>query len=85
MSLSHPRNKARRGSYDGILHNKTQHKSLAQRRCSAPSLVLPKALSKPWSSGRYKRYPVLCINIHTLKCDLERNQHVLLSEAYCKC
>ncbi|KAM4042663.1 T-cell activation Rho GTPase-activating protein [Anomaloglossus baeobatrachus] len=52
MSLPHPKNKARRGSYDGILHNKTQHKSLAQRRCSAPSLVLPKALSKPWSTGR---------------------------------
>ncbi|XP_018419927.1 PREDICTED: T-cell activation Rho GTPase-activating protein [Nanorana parkeri] len=53
MSSSHPRNKARRGSYDGILHNKnTLHKSLAQRRCSAPSLVFPKSLSKPWSTGR---------------------------------
>ncbi|XP_056419314.1 T-cell activation Rho GTPase-activating protein [Hyla sarda] len=52
MSLPHPRNKARRGSDDGILHNKAQHKSLAQRRCSAPSLVFPKSLSKPWSTGR---------------------------------
>ncbi|KAM9316978.1 T-cell activation Rho GTPase-activating protein [Gastrophryne carolinensis] len=53
MSSPHPRNKARRGSYDGILHNKNAlHKSLAQRRCSAPSLVFPKTLSKPWSAGR---------------------------------
>ncbi|XP_069582020.1 T-cell activation Rho GTPase-activating protein isoform X2 [Ranitomeya imitator] len=52
MSLPHLKNKARRGSYDGILHNKTPHKSLTQRRCSAPSLVFPKALSKPWSTGR---------------------------------
>ncbi|KAM3932275.1 T-cell activation Rho GTPase-activating protein [Leptodactylus fuscus] len=52
MSLPYPRSKARRGSYDGILHNKTQHKSLAQRRCSAPSLVFPKTLSKPWATGR---------------------------------
>ncbi|XP_077145342.1 rho GTPase-activating protein 20-like [Ranitomeya variabilis] len=52
MSLPHLKNKARRGSYDGILHNKPPHKSLTQRRCSAPSLVFPKALSKPWSTGR---------------------------------
>ncbi|KAM5163320.1 T-cell activation Rho GTPase-activating protein [Mantella aurantiaca] len=53
MSSPHPRNKARRGSYDGILHNKNPlHKSLAQRRCSAPSLVFPKSLSKPWTTGR---------------------------------
>ncbi|XP_078505257.1 T-cell activation Rho GTPase-activating protein isoform X1 [Lissotriton helveticus] len=45
---------ARRGSYDGILSTprNQQLKSLAQRRCSAPSIVFSKALSKPWSSGR---------------------------------
>ncbi|XP_075059199.1 T-cell activation Rho GTPase-activating protein [Mixophyes fleayi] len=54
MSIPHPRDKARRGSYDGILLNKNPvtHKTLAQRRCSAPSLVFPKALSKPWSTGK---------------------------------
>ncbi|XP_063773534.1 T-cell activation Rho GTPase-activating protein isoform X2 [Pseudophryne corroboree] len=54
MSIPHPRNKARRGSYDGILLNKNpvNHKYLTQRRCSAPSLVFPKSLSKPWSTGR---------------------------------
>ncbi|KAM8946239.1 T-cell activation Rho GTPase-activating protein [Pelodytes ibericus] len=53
MSSPHSRNKARRGSYDGILPNKNPlHKTLAQRRCSAPSLVFPKTLSKPWSTPR---------------------------------
>ncbi|XP_063297282.1 T-cell activation Rho GTPase-activating protein [Pelobates fuscus] len=53
MSAPHPRSKTRRGSYDGILPNKNSlHKSLAQRRCSAPSLVFPKTLIKPWSTGR---------------------------------
>ncbi|XP_075453873.1 T-cell activation Rho GTPase-activating protein [Ascaphus truei] len=53
MSAPHPRSRERRGSHEGIVPNKNQlHKALAQRRCSAPSLVFSKALSKPWSTGR---------------------------------
>ncbi|KAM4692837.1 T-cell activation Rho GTPase-activating protein [Discoglossus pictus] len=53
MSAAHSRSRERRGSYDGFIHSKnTLHKTLAQRRCSAPSLVFPKTLSKPWTTGR---------------------------------
>ncbi|XP_053566626.1 T-cell activation Rho GTPase-activating protein [Bombina bombina] len=53
MSAPLSSNRERRGSYDGIVLNKNSlHKNLAHRRCSAPSIVFPKALSKPWSTGR---------------------------------
>ncbi|XP_041418777.1 T-cell activation Rho GTPase-activating protein isoform X2 [Xenopus laevis] len=52
MFSPHTGRKARRGSFEGILHKNTIQKTLAQRRCSAPSLVFNKALSKPRSTVR---------------------------------